>query len=115
MSIHKDIRRLIFRKYLNHVDRYFLMKAVYFDQPLTDIIVVDCIPVYELFDWLIFNVGIPFIRNLDVYISAKGCVRHLKCIGVRNSVSCAIHATEFKNKETLAYLKSVYPNAFINW
>lgn len=112
MSIHKDIRRLIFRNYLNHVDRYFLMKSLYYDKLLTEIIVVDCIPEYDLFDWLILNANIPFIRNLDAYIAGKGFLKHLKYIGITNSLKCAIFANKYNNKEILAYLKSVYPEKF---
>jgi hypothetical protein len=88
------------------------MKAVYLDQPLTEIIVVDCIPVYELFDWLILNVNIPFIKNMDAFISGKGCVKHLKFYGVRDSITCAMSAAKYENKETIDYLKKVYPNSF---
>lgn len=84
------------------------MKSVYFDQPLTEIIVVDCIPVYELFDWLILNANIPFIKNMDAFIAGKGFLKHLKYIGIRNSSKCAIFAIRYNNKEILAYLKSVY-------
>lgn len=114
MSIHKDVRRLIFREYLNHVDRYFLMKSLHFDQPLTEKIVIDCISEFELFDWLILNVNIPFIKNLDVHIAGKGYVKHLKYIRIRDSLKCAVSATKYENKEILAYLKSVYPQKFIS-
>lgn len=114
ISIHKDVRRLIFEKYLNNVDRYFLMKSLYYERKLTDLIVINCIPDYDLFDWLILNANIPFIPNLDIHVAGKGCVKHLKYFGVRDSVQCAIVSTNLKNKKVREYLKQIYPSAFCN-